>query len=66
VDEVQEFFDRRFVCERTGKTYIFFGVVWGSDDFYYGMIPVGVGSLKLLSCVGSLDAHGFTLCTEDE
>jgi hypothetical protein len=42
----------------SGKRYTFFGVVHGGDDYYYGMYSYHHG-LRLLSCVGNLDTHGF-------
>jgi hypothetical protein len=41
-----------------GEVYNFFGVVLSEDDYYYGMFRKG--QLRLLSCVGSLESHGFT------
>lgn len=59
VTEVQHLIDKTFKCKHTGKKYVFYGVVWGSDDFYYGMYREG--DSKLLSCVGNLEGHGFYL-----
>ena len=59
VTEVASLIDKTFECERTGKEYVFYGVVCGSDDFYYGMYSKE--DSKLLSCVGSLEGHGFYL-----
>ena len=59
VKECEHLLDKRFVCEYTGIEYTFYGIVWGSDDFYYGMYNKD-GS-RLLSCVGNLDGHDFTL-----
>lgn len=47
--------------DNKGNEYIFYGVVHGSDDYYYGMYPVGGGNPSLLSCVGCIEGHGFTL-----
>ena len=44
---------------REGEECIFYGVVWGSDDFYYGMWNVKTGKSSLLSCVGSIEGHGY-------
>ena len=60
VAESEPLFDKRF-RDRDGKEYTFLGVVHGSDDYYYGMVPVGEGKPVLLSCVGNLEGHGFTL-----
>lgn len=62
VTEVQPLIDRLFEYERTGEEYVFYGVVWGSDDFYYGMS--NEGNSMLLSCVGSIEGHGFSLKEE--
>ncbi len=50
--------DKRFKDDK-GNEYIFFGVVHGSDDYYYGMCSMN--KTTLLSCVGSIEGHGFTL-----
>ena len=43
-----------------GEDFCLFGIVHGGDDYYYGMIGSKSG-LRLLSCVGSIDTHGFRL-----
>jgi len=58
VAEAMPLLNKKFRDSRGGE-YIFFGVVHGGDDFYYGMSPVGEGGLQLLSCVGSFEGHGF-------
>ena len=63
VTEFEEYFDREFVDE-AGKEYVFYGIVYGKDDLYYGMHPIGDGKPWLLSCVGSLEGHGFKLKEE--
>ena len=40
------------------REWLFFGLVHGGDDFYYGMSSAG-GKLALLSCVGSIEGYGF-------
>jgi hypothetical protein len=46
-----------------GNDYVFYGLVWSNDDFYYGMLrkyPDGHRPAHmLLSCVGSIEGHGF-------
>lgn len=54
--------DRIYVDER-GNRYRFFGIVHASDDYYYGMH--GQGKLRLLSCVGSIEGHGFVLAEQE-
>lgn len=55
VSEVEHLIGKRF-RERDNE-YIFFGVVYGGDDYYYGMWRDG--EMRLLSCVGSIEQHGF-------
>ena len=40
------------------EVFSFFGIVHGGDDYYYGMWRKG--QLNLLSCVGSIEGHGYT------
>jgi len=54
-----QFIDEVFVDE-SGKEYVFYGIVWGKDDLYYGMHSLD-GGPRLLSCVGSLESHGYKL-----
>lgn len=42
-----------------GEYWTFFGVVYGDDDYYYGMC--NKDRLRLLSCVGSFECHGFEI-----
>lgn len=63
VAEVEPLLDKKF-RDSKGKEYLFYGVVHGSDDYYYGMFPVGDYKPVLLSCVGSLEGHGFVLTDE--
>ena len=51
--------ERKFI-DHKGNEWLFFGIVWGKDDFYYGM-QGAEGKLFLLSCVGSIENHGFIL-----
>lgn len=51
VNECSSLIDRKF-RGNDGHVYTFFGVVHGSDDYYYGMHRAG--QMALLSCVGSL------------
>lgn len=48
-------------ADNRGNRFLFFGVVWGKDDYYYGFTPQGGGKIQLLSCVGSIAQHGYTL-----
>lgn len=47
-----------------GDEYRFYGIVHGDDDYYYGMAREG--KCLLLSCVGSMEGHGFHLMTEEK
>jgi hypothetical protein len=58
VNESRPLLGRRFRDGR-GKEWTFFGLVDGNDDYYYGMWDQERRELALLSCVGSLDGHGF-------
>ena len=63
VAECEHLLDRRFVDDR-GDEYVFYGIVHGSDDYYYGM--TGPCRNRLLSCVGSLETHGFELIEDGD
>lgn len=56
VKECEPFIGERYE-DADGNLYTFFGVVHGRDDYYYGMF--GSGTLRLLSCVGSIEGSGF-------
>jgi hypothetical protein len=60
VGECRTLLDRKYRETRTGDEFLFFGVVHGSDDYYYGMWNRDRG-MVLLSCVGSIEAQGFEL-----
>lgn len=59
IKETEPLIEKNFVDEQ-GREFNLFGIVSGGDDFYYGMWSKQHGML-LLSCVGSLEGHGFTL-----
>lgn len=50
--------DTWFIEKSTGKTYMFVGVTVGEDDYYYTMYSKENG-MQMLSCVGSIEGHGF-------
>ena len=59
VKEATPFLDKSFKsCDE--KIFTFLGVMHGSDDYYYLMWDRNLG-LRMLSCVGSIEAHGYTL-----
>lgn len=60
VNETQHLLGDEYECERgqwSGRGWYFYGIVHGDDDYYYGMVRNG--RHLLLSCVGSIDGHGF-------
>jgi hypothetical protein len=59
VTECESLIGTRFK-DHFGESFILFGIVWGDDDFYYGMYDSVLG-IRLLSCVGSLEGHGYTV-----
>lgn len=58
VKESEPFFGKTYRDER-GHKFVFFGLVHAEDDYYYGMVRNGV--VHLLTCVGSLETHGYEL-----
>lgn len=58
VEEAESLLDKPFTGPH-GDVWYLFGIVHGSDDYYYGMCRNG--QIKLLSCVGSLASHGYEL-----
>ena len=58
VNETEHLLDKLF-RDSKGDEYRFFGIVHGSDDYYYGMYRKGSGKIMLLSCVGSIEGHGY-------
>ncbi len=56
VKEAEPLLDKKLV--RDGKAWRFFGVVHGSDDYYYGLSNAD-GEFLLLSCVANLENWGF-------
>lgn len=64
IEETEHLIGSTF-CNDHGDNYVFFGVVYGGDDYYYGMWNNTTKDIKLLSCVGSLLGHGYEV-TENE
>lgn len=58
VKNVDQLIGKHFL-DHKGEEFKFFGIVHGDDDFYYGMH--GKSGLALLSCVGSIEGHGYVL-----
>lgn len=63
VKECRSLIDKKYISH-DNKEFYFFGVVDGEEDYYYGMYSKEHG-LRLLSCVGSIEGHGFTMVTEE-
>lgn len=59
VKESEPFLDKFFNDDK-GATHRFVGVMHSADDYYYCMLS-GAGAVQRLSCVGSLEMHGFEL-----
>ncbi len=59
VKESEPLLDKKFEWNYDGKIYTFFGIVHGSDDYYYGMCDED-NKVVLASCVGSITGNGFT------
>ncbi len=65
VNETEHLIDKLF-RDNKGDEYRFFGIVHGSDDYYYGMYKGQNRELMLLSCVGSIEGHGYEPVSEEE
>lgn len=63
IKESESLFDKTFVDDK-GIEWCFYGVVWGRDDLYYGMNRKDIAQTCLLSCVGSIEGHGYILKEE--
>lgn len=65
VKEVEGLIGKKFRDNYDGEVYKFFGVVIGDDDYYYGMYRNNGADfnskMRLLSCVGNLETHGYKL-----
>jgi hypothetical protein len=61
VKDNEHLIGKKFVFEGTGEYWTLFGLVHGDDDYYYGMFSICGRQTMLLSCVGSIEGHGFTL-----
>jgi len=58
IKEYDHLIGKKFVNK--GEDYTFFGLVHGSDDYYYGMCDNN-NQILLISCVGDLNTYGFEL-----
>lgn len=59
VNEYAPYIGKKFV--RDGEDYVFSGLLWGDDDYYYNMWNINAQAPILCSCVGSLEMFGFEL-----
>lgn len=65
VEEYEPHFDKVYRHDITGEYYIFYGLVWASDDLYFGMQGIkGNTKKQLLSCVGDIEGFGYTRMDE--
>lgn len=58
--ENEQYIDKEFIDTHSGKKYWYIGILVGSDDYYYAMYSKE-GGLLSLSCVGTIETHGFEL-----
>lgn len=63
VEEYEEMIGKTVVDE-AGNEFEFFGIVWGEEDFYYGLSYMDVGGMTLVSCVMDLTDVGYTFKDE--
>lgn len=63
VKETEGLLDRDYVSH-DGKQFKLIGLVHAAMDYYYGMWSQEHG-LRLLSCVGSIEGHGYTLLPKE-
>ena len=61
VEETEPLLRRTFVNVHDNSEWSLFGVVDGFEDYYYGMTRRSNGEMRLLSCVGSIEGHGYVL-----
>lgn len=54
----------RFVDTNKDKQYWYCGVMCGNDDYYWVLYDK-INGLQLLSCVGSIEGHGFKKVDND-
>ena len=67
VQENEHLIGKKFAYNDGYGTYhIFVGVMHGDDDYYYVMFEIASERCKFLSCVGSLETHGYELVKEDD
>jgi len=58
VNETEHLIDKTF-RDCKGDEHNFFGLVHGAHGYYYGMFRRKDREMILLSCVGSIEGHGY-------
>ena len=65
VSEVQGLIGKKYKDSYDQEVYTFFGIVISDEDYYYGMYRANGADknskMRLLSCVGNLETHGYEL-----
>lgn len=61
VDNCSNLIERKYLGP-DGDVFTFVGVIYGKDDYYYGMH--GGTGLSMLSCAANIEDYGFTLMRE--
>lgn len=57
IKESEPLISKRFI-DKQSKQWIFVGVLWAEDDFYYIFSNMG-GIHRYLTCCASLEQHGM-------
>lgn len=65
VAESEHLIGRIFMRHYDNELYVFFGLVHGDDDYYYGFSHSVTHSVVLASCVGSI-TQGFTMLIKEK
>lgn len=58
IHDSEPLFNKKYKDEK-GDIFIFIGVMHGDDDYYYCLWRGN--DMHLLSCVGSIEMHGYVL-----
>jgi len=61
IKECEGLYGNVYRDEHDGEFCTFFGLVHDDIDYYYGMMTIKDSRLRLLSCVGNFESHGFVL-----
>ena len=60
IHEYEPYFNKKY-RDNKGEIYVFVGIVYADDDFYYGMYNISDGNFNLLSCVGDIKDFEYEL-----